>query len=272
MNTAEEYLRQSDPETALTALTEQVKARPADAKLRVFLAQLLCVLGQWERATNQLAVAAEMDAAAIPMRQAYGEAIRCELLRQEVFAGRKAPLVFGHPQEWLALLIESLLRAGQGEHKMAVSLSATAFEQAPATAGTLDGVPFEWIADADMRFGPVLEAVVNGKYYWVPFSQLMRVEIEAPEDLRDMVWVPAHLWFVNGGESVALIPVRYPGSETSADGAIRLARKTEWDEPRAGVFHGIGQRLFSTDQGDKALLEIRSIVLQSDEAQADSAG
>ncbi len=81
-----------------------------------------------------------------------------------------------------------------------------------ASAGDIDGQPFEWIADADSRLGPVLEAVINGRYYWVPFSRLSRIQIEPPEDLRDMVWMPAHLQFENGGESVALIPTRYQGS------------------------------------------------------------
>jgi protein involved in temperature-dependent protein secretion len=55
-----------------------------------------------------------------------------------------------------------------------------AFELAPSTAGTIDSAPFEWIADADMRLGPVCEAIINGRYYWLPFSHLSRVDIEAP--------------------------------------------------------------------------------------------
>ena len=39
--------------------------------------------------------------------QAYREAIICEVYREKVFAGTKAPLVFGEPQEWLASLIEA---------------------------------------------------------------------------------------------------------------------------------------------------------------------
>ena len=68
-----------------------------------------------------------------------------------------------------------------------------------SACGTVNGEAFEWIADADMRLGPVLEAVVNGKYYWMPFSALAQVDIDPPEDLRDMVWLPAHFLFVNGG-------------------------------------------------------------------------
>src|SRR5690606_7705283 len=122
--------------------------------------------------------------------------------------------------------------------------SARALDQAPATPGTIDGTPFEWIADADMRLGPVLEAIINGRYYWVPFAQLQQMDIEAPEDLRDFVWIPAHLKFTNGGESLALLPTRYPGSHADSDGAIQLARKTDWRESRPGFFEGIGQRLF----------------------------
>ncbi|MFO1349473.1 MAG: hypothetical protein U1F68_01835 [Gammaproteobacteria bacterium] len=35
-------------------MQEQVRKNPANAKYRVFLFQLLAVLGQWERALNQL--------------------------------------------------------------------------------------------------------------------------------------------------------------------------------------------------------------------------
>lgn len=258
---AEDSLRAGDPEQALKLLQEQVRARPGDARLRVFLFQLLCVLGQWERALNQLDTAANLDPAALAMKQMYGEAIRCELLRADVFAGRKVPLVFGQPDAWLALLIESLLRAAQGDAAVAQSLRDQAFEQAPETAGMLDDKPFAWIADADMRLGPVLEAIVNGRYYWIPFARLARVTIEAPSDLRDAVWMPAYLQFENGGESPALIPTRYAGSEAAADGLLRLARKTEWEETGPEVYRGLGQRVITTDAGEFPLMDVRSIVI-----------
>jgi type VI secretion system protein ImpE len=170
-------------------------------------------------------------------------------------------MVFGEPEAWLALLIESLLRRGAGENQQADTLHAQAFDQAPATAGTIDGKAFGWIADADTRIGPVFEAVLNGRYYWVPFERLTRVTIETPADLRDAVWMPAYLQFQNGGESPALIPTRYPGSESSADGLIQLARKTEWEEAGPQQYCGFGQRLLTTDAGDYPLMEVRIIDL-----------
>ena len=223
----EDSLRAGDPVQALKLLQDQIRAKPGDAKLRVFLFQLLCILGQWERALNQLNVATELDASTLAMAQTYRETIKCELLRAEVFKGNKVPMIFGQPEPWLALLIEALLREGKGEHADAKTPRDQAFEQAPTVSGTLGDQVFEWIADADMRLGPVIEAVINGKYYWVPFSRLSELTIDAPEDLRDSVWMPAHFIFENGGESVGLIPTRYAGSESSTDSLIALARKTD---------------------------------------------
>ncbi len=258
---AEQAVRNGDPDAALATLQEQVRGNPSDPKLRVFLFQLLCVGGQWERALTQLNVAAELDPAALVMAQMYREALQCENLRAEVFAGKRSPVIFGEPPEWMALLIESLLVRGTERSGETQALRERAFEAAPATAGSIDGQPFEWIADADMRLGPVCEAVINGRYYWVPFDRLSRIDLEAPTDLRDVVWMPAHFQFGNGGESVGLIPTRYPESAASDDAQVRLARKTVWREEAPEVFVGLGQRVLATDAGEHAIMDLRTIVL-----------
>ena len=262
---AEQAIRAGAPKAALASLTAAVKVQPAKVELRIFLAQVLCVLGQWERAHTQLNVVADMDASAGPMREMVGHALRCEKIRAAVFEGRRSPMIFGEPEAWLATLIESLLRAGSGDAALSERLATEAFDAAPASSGTIDGAAFEWIADADSRLGPVLEAMVNGRYYWLPFSRLASVEIEPPTDLRDVVWLPAHLRFTNGGEQIAMLPVRYPGSELSADEQIAMARKTEWVEQPAGSgwWLGSGQRVLVTDLGEYDLLSIRSIVIGS---------
>jgi type VI secretion system protein ImpE len=258
---AEQSLKSGHPVEALAQLQEQVRAKPADPKLRIFLFQLLCVVGQWERALNQLTVASNLDPGALAMAQTYGDAVRCEGVRDGVFNGKTSPMIFGQPEQWLALLIESLLLAGRGEHERSQQLRSRAFDEAPASKGEIDGRPFSWISDADSRLGPVLEAVINGRFYWVPFSRLLKIQVEPPEDLRDMVWMPAHLQFENGGESVALIPTRYPGSETAEDGLIALARKTVWEEVAPDMHHGLGQRIIATDADDVPLMEVRTILL-----------
>jgi len=263
---AEQSLRQGDVQGALAQLQEQARKQPADPSKRIFLFQLLSVMGQWSRANNQLDVLAELDAATLPMVQTYREALRCEMLRAEVFAGRRSPLFLGEPEAWMALLMQALGLDAGGSPLEAATLREQALESAAPTAGSFNGEAFEWIADADSRIGPMLEAIVNGNYYWVPFSRIRRIQLDAPEDLRDMVWMPAQFTWANGGQTVGLIPTRYPGSESSADGLLQLARKTEWRELGAQIFCGLGQRLLATDAGDYGLLDARDIQLESGEA------
>lgn len=269
---AEDRWRAGDTDDALQQLQDQVRKDPANARLRVFLFQLLALMGHWGRALNQLTVAGELDAGTLAMVQTYREALRCEVLRAEVFAGKRSPLVFGRPQEWVALLIQAQQLLAQGAGEQAASVRACALEATPATAGSIDGTPFNWIMDGDARLGPLLEAIVNGRYYWIPFCRIRAIRLDQPEDLRDLVWMPARFTWANGGESVGLIPTRYPGSEAADDPQLRRARRTDWQEDAWGAFVGLGQRMFYTDVGEYPLMDLRAIDLDSsDEADADEA-
>jgi type VI secretion system protein ImpE len=278
---ADQLLREGKLDEALAALQNQVRAKPADAKLRVFLFQLLAVQGNWERALTQLNVAGELDASTLAMVQTYREAIRCELLRAEIFAGKRSPLIFGQPDEWLALLTQSLKLTAEEQHSAASDLRVKALDAAPATSGTIavstakriagdrpdakspppPATPFEWLADADSRLGPVIEAIFNGRYYWVPLHRVQRIVVDPPEDLRDVVWMPAHFVWANGGDTVALLPTRYAGSESNADPLIKLSRKTNWSEPAADMYIGQGQRMLAADSGEFSLMDVREIKL-----------
>ena len=258
---AEDLIAAGDPTGALALLQRQVREHAADPKLRVFLFQLLCVLGQWQRALTQLEVCGELDAATLPMVNTYREALKCEWVREAVFAGKTTPIAFGQPQAWVAWLVEALHAQARGDTAAAARLRSEAFDAAPATPGTLNGVAFEWIADADSRLGPVIEAVIKGRYCWVPFAAVAKIVIDAPVDLRDLVWAPAQFQLHNGGQTVALIPTRYAGSGASAVAALQLARTTEWQVLAPEQFSGLGQRLLTTSGPELGLLETREITL-----------
>ncbi|MEJ2387075.1 MAG: type VI secretion system accessory protein TagJ [Chromatiaceae bacterium] len=269
---AEQLLMEGDLDAALRELQAQVRREPANAKYRIFLFQLLAVLGQWDRALSQLNVAGELDEGVLAMVQTYREALRCEVLRGDVFAGRRSPMVLGEPDNWLALLLEALRLAAEERYEESGQVRAQALEGAPMTPGSIDGVPFDWIADGDMRMGPVLEAIVNGRYYWVPFSHVARLTIEKPTDLRDLVWMPAYFTWANGGEGVGLIPTRYPDSQASQDTDLRRARKTLWMERPGGLFVGLGQRMLATDEGEYAIMSVREITLRPGEGESGVSG
>ncbi len=94
---AEEKLRNGEFEASLSQLKEQVRKDPANAKYRIFLFQPLAYKCK-NAAMTQLNVAGELDAGALPMVQTYREVMRCEMLRTEMFAGKRTPLIFGNPE------------------------------------------------------------------------------------------------------------------------------------------------------------------------------
>jgi type VI secretion system protein ImpE len=257
---AQQLVREGKPGAALAALQDAVRKDAADVKLRIFLFQLLAVMGQWSRALNQLNVAGELDAATLPMVNTYGPAIQCEALRADIFAGLRAPLIFGEPEPWLAQLADALQHDATDPARAAAAREQ-AFAAAPASSGSIAGVPFAWLADAEQRLGPVLEAVVNGRYFWIPLSRIRRIELDPPTDLRDTVWTPASFTWTNGASGVGLIPTRYSGTVATADEGLLLARRTEWIGEEI-----CGQRMLVSDAGDHPLMNVRDIVFDGDGA------
>jgi type VI secretion system protein ImpE len=255
---AEQLLKEGRPDEALRDLQKVVRDNPANAKTRVFFFQLLSVLGDWKRADTQLQVLSEMDSDSMLLARIFEPVLRCEAFRADVFAGKRTPIIFGEPPEWIGSLVQAMEHFGKNEFKAGAELRDEAFGAAPTSAGKINGEAFEWIADADERLGPVLEVILEGRYYWIPFCRIRQIFLAPATDLRDLVWIPAQFVWENGGQASGHIPTRYPGTERSEDGPLKLARKTEWVD-RAGINVGLGQRLLATDSGEYPLLEIRKL-------------
>jgi len=259
LTTASELLNQGKLDDALQALQSDVRDDPANSANRIFLFQLLCVKGEWDRALTQLNTAAEINPEALLMSQAYREVLQCEVFRREVFTNKRAPLVFGEPPKWIGLMLQSLSCSSNGEGAKAKELIADALDGVKPRSGKIDGQEFEWIADADMRLGPVLEAIINGKYYWVPFDSIASIEFSEPTDLRDLVWLPATFNWTNEGSTMGFVPSRYSGTEDSGDELAALGRKTEWLDIGDEFYQGVGQKMLATEEDEYSLLAIRRL-------------
>jgi type VI secretion system protein ImpE len=258
---AAELLRQGKLNEALEALSNQIRSDPSNAKHRVFLFQLLCVIGRWDRALTQLNVAAEIDPKTLLMKEVCASALQCEALRKDIFEGKKLPLVFGQPQEWVGWMIQANQLGAQGHHRQAQELRDKALEAAPAVAGRINTNAFEWVADADPRMGPIIEAMIEGRYFWIPLSNINQIKIDKPVDLRDVLWAPANFVWSNGGTAVGFLFARYPGSEEVEDDLVRLGRKTTWVDQGGGFEVPVGQRLFATNEAEYPMLEVRALTL-----------
>jgi type VI secretion system protein ImpE len=261
-------LHEGDLDGARAALVEIVRTRPGDDKARMFLFQLLCVTGEWDKARKQLQALAQVADNAQMLAATYNQAIDAELLRADVFAGKADMPVLVGMGGWIEGVAQAVSLGAKGHMAEAAEARDAAFGEAPDTPGTFEGASgapqsFDWITDADMRFGPTFEAIVAGRYGLVPFDAVVSITSDGPQDLRDTVWYPVQLALKSGQSIAAFLPARYPGTEAVAGAAIRLGRQTDWvdaGEGDAAIQSGIGQRLWSfPDGGDAALLDLRKL-------------
>jgi type VI secretion system protein ImpE len=192
--------------------------------------------------------------------QMYLATLAAEKTRNAVFNGTARPRI-GTPTAPLHVehQLAALREIAGAQFDEARRLLDAAEEERPAISGTAGGRKFEDFRNYDDRFGGVLECIRGADYYWIPFPMIKSLLVEAPKKLRDLVWAPARLEDREGNKTELLLPVRYPGSETSPDPAVRLGRVTEWAEVGPGISVGHGVHSFLTDDLDLGLLELGRI-------------
>jgi type VI secretion system protein ImpE len=230
---------------AVQALSAELRNDPTDAKRRTFLFELLCFAGDFDRAEKQLGVLSQAGPSSEMGALLYRGVMAAERARQETFAKR--------------------------EYTMMPPADATPFH------GTLNGQPFESLADADARIGPRIETFSAGTYLWLPLAHIASIEIQAPKRLRDLLWVPARVRtgpaFQGTELGEILIPVLSPLSWRHEDEEVRLGRLTVWGEDANGDEVPFGQKLLLVDGKEIPLLEVRSVTITAspaaDVAQAD---
>src|SRR5580704_18845026 len=127
---SEELIKAGRLKEALAALQQEIRAKPEDQRLRVFLFQMNCVLGQFDKALGQLQVISSLSSETMLLAQIFQPVIACELLRREVFAGKRTPIIFGEPMEWIGSLVQANEMTARGEFNAAIQLRDKAFEAA----------------------------------------------------------------------------------------------------------------------------------------------
>lgn len=234
----------------------RAKAAPADLSARSTLWQVFAARGELDRARTQLDMMLRLDSTWAMEVQGCHSLLDAELQRSAVFAGLDAPTCLGQPPQWFASLVSALPLLAQGHAQAAGTLLAQALEQAEPRSGSLNGAPFAWICDGDARLGPCLEVIAQGRYVWVPFAHVRRLVCEAPQELRDLIWLPAKLEIDDAGALDVFVPARYPGAVTDEH---RLARRTDWEALHGELYIGHGQKCLSTDADLTGLLDLREL-------------
>lgn len=249
-----------------------IKSHPADADLRAAFVQLLCLAGNWTRASTQLKSWGALKPQAKPTVTLLEQAVTGEVQRAAVFAGQASPMMPGAAFNWAEGLLSALNADAAGKSELAEELRAAAFDAADVNPGVLklrdndQPQTLTWLIDGDGRLGPVCELIVNGHYTWLPFGAISELRFKAPASATDLVWRHTLVKLIDGSEQVCQIPVRYPFTAEAPD-AVRLASVTEW-QPLGSAgeqFTGLGQKTWLSADADYPLLSLDMLIFPEGE-------
>lgn len=246
-------------EIQISQVHSNIRNHPSKIELRVHLSQLLMVFGQWQKALQQLQTIAQLDEKKIVITQTYCALIHAEIQRELTLSGQQEPLYFTKPNDWQILLAEALIARAHNQTAAAEKFQQHAYSEAPSSPVIINDEQANWIADGDSRLGPICEAYINGSYYWLPFDQIKQINIEKPQDLRDLVWIPATFTLMDSSQHFGFLPSRYAFSYMQHNDQFSLASLTEWKSLGEHSWAGVGQKMLITDNNEYPLLTIRTL-------------
>jgi type VI secretion system protein ImpE len=256
---AKELLDANQLSAAISELTQDVKAHPADARLRTFLFEVLCFSGEFERAERQLDVIGHQDEKSGIGVEVYRNLIRAEAIRKKLFSQGLKPTFLTTPPDHVTYELEAVNCLREGKAVEAKALLARSEEVSPPITCRIDGTEFTHFRDSDDRTASILEVFAQDVYAWVPFGQIVKLTIDAPKHLRDLLWVPATMEVIDRPPVDVFLPVLYVGSEQDQNDQIRLGRMTDWLDIGEGITGGVGQKVFVAGEKEKAILEMREL-------------
>jgi type VI secretion system protein ImpE len=225
---ANELFREGKLQEAAQLLTASLRNDPTDVRSRTFFFELLCFMGELDRAEKQLDILSDLSKEAGMGTLLYRSAFQAERMRREMFEKKAFP------------------------HTTAE----------PITKALLNGTEIETIEDADPRIGPRLEVYAAGSYMWLPFAHITSIRMEAPKRVRDLIWIPAILKTGPkcGGLDLGevMIPALTPFAFRHADNSVKLGRQTVWEEAD-GIVAPSGQKMLLVDDEEFPILEVRTL-------------
>jgi len=246
---------------AIEALTQEVKANPADPARRTFLFELLSFAGHYDRAVKQLDVISHQDTQSEWATQVYQNIVQAEGLRARLYADGLKPEFLLDPPAYVHLHLEAINRLRENKPAEAQALLAQSEETRPTISGSAGDQKFDEFRDCDDVLAPFLELILLREYVWLPIEQVRELEIAKPERPRDLLWAPVRVVLSDGSQRRGYMPTRYPHSTAQADDQIRLGRVTDWLAAEEGPVQGLGQRQFLAGEEAWAMLELPLITL-----------
>ncbi len=250
---------------AVDAALADVKKNPTDTDRRGLLAELLCFVGDWERADKQVDVIGQQDPKAIVGLSLIRQLIRAEVSRKECFDSGRPPELLAEAPPALTKSLEALAALRAGDAAAAAALTAEAEASRTHVAGTSGDQTFDDFRDLDDVTAGVFEVLTStGKYFWIPIARVESIEFHPPKRPRDLLWRQCEMAVEDGPHGDVYIPAVYfpPAGETLED-QLRLGRGTDWSGGDGSPMRGRGQRMFLVGEEAVPIMQLDNINFRS---------
>jgi type VI secretion system protein ImpE len=259
---AKQLFDSGDLQGAISQLTADVKASPLNLRNRIFLFELLCFTGDFQRAERQLDAVAQVsgDATVDLGIEIYRGILRAEASRRQLFQGEsRQPKFLSEPPAYTALHLKALTEIIEQHFDQAEASLKESSALRKSLQGQVDDTYFDDFKDGDDLISPFLEVIVRADYLWLALEDIVRLEIRPPRTLRDLLWIPGKVELREQQTMDVFMPVQYYGSSDHAEDPVKLGRMTVWENVGEETNLGKGQRTFLVDGDERSLLEIRKV-------------
>lgn len=244
---------------AVAAASAVVKAKPVSAPDRVYLAELLALQGQHQRADTHLKLAADGAPAELLAISQMRYLLRAAEARRAWHESGSVPDFIGQPNARQQQCMRLALLVREGDAPGARAL-LDELEALPLTEASVDGAapaPLRDASDLDQHGFEML--TLDGRYLWIAPEQVARMQLLPVRRPRDLLWRQAEVSLADGRDVTFFAPAQYHAP--AATDAQRLAAETDWSETVGGIVVGQGQRILLVGEDARGFLDIRGIAV-----------
>src|SRR6476619_3246495 len=221
MNDAKLHLDAGNLGAAIESAVNLVKSNPTSESARIFLFELCCFSGDWERAERQLDVIGHQDVKAMIGSKIYQQNLKAERDRLKYFSDGQSPEFMTAKPPYVDDLLAACNRVREGNPAEARTLIDSVEENRPAFQCRINGEGVSDFRDYNDLTMCVFETLFKDSYMWIPFEQVEKIELYRPKSLRDLYWIQAKVDLVNGTGGEMFLPALYAGSWKSSNDQVR---------------------------------------------------
>lgn len=249
-------------------LITQIKKQPSDNNLRLALIQYYCLTANWTKALSTTKNYLNINSKDENSKVLLEANIKSEMLRDQVFSGEVAPMMYPDCDEDMFNRQKSLLKnyIQSVDARSTTELFLETYDRVELThtinSAENQSVSGSWV-DSDVRTAYVLEVFLQEHYYWIPFNNIIKITFKDNEYLTDILWRRGEIHLTGDRVLPAFLPARYAVTDNDISDELKLCQKTHWQD--YGDLHtASGQKTLTNGEDDVSILDI--IQIEQDKA------